>query len=51
IACDAASQSEIVVPLITDGRVRGVLDVDSPLRARFSDLERSLFEKIARRIS
>jgi len=51
IACDAASQSEIVVPLLAEGRVIGVLDVDSPVRARFSDLERSLFEKIARRIS
>lgn len=51
IACDSASRSEIVVPLIADGRVAAVLDVDSPVPARFTDLERSLFEKIARRIS
>ena len=35
IACDSASQSELVVPLIEDGRVTGVLDLDSPKRARF----------------
>jgi L-methionine (R)-S-oxide reductase len=35
IACDAASRSEIVVPLIQGGRLLGVLDVDSPRLARF----------------
>jgi len=35
IACDAASRSEIVVPLIKDGRLLGVLDIDSPQVARF----------------
>jgi L-methionine (R)-S-oxide reductase len=35
IACDAASRSEIVVPLIQDGRLLGVLDLDSPELARF----------------
>ena len=35
IACDAASRSEIVVPLIKDGRLLGVLDIDSPQIARF----------------
>jgi GAF domain-containing protein len=35
IACDAASRSEIVVPLVQGGRLLGVLDVDSPLVARF----------------
>jgi L-methionine (R)-S-oxide reductase len=35
IACDAASRSEIVVPLLQDGRVLGVLDLDSPELARF----------------
>ena len=38
IACDAASRSELVVPLIRNGRVFGVIDLDSPLVARF-DLE------------
>lgn len=36
IACDCASNSEIVVPLHADGRVVGVLDIDSPLPDRFS---------------
>ena len=35
IACDSASNSEIVVPLIRDGEVIGVLDIDSPKHARF----------------
>jgi L-methionine (R)-S-oxide reductase len=35
IACDAASRSEIVLPLIRSGRLLGVLDIDSPLRGRF----------------
>ena len=37
IACDAASRSEIVVPLIKDGRLLGVLDIDSPQVARFDE--------------
>ena len=36
IACDSASASEIVVPLIRDGQVLGVLDIDSPKKARFT---------------
>lgn len=35
IACDAASRSELVVPIVHDGRVLGVLDLDSPLAGRF----------------
>jgi GAF domain-containing protein len=35
IACDAASRSEIVVPMIKGGRLLGVLDIDSPQLARF----------------
>lgn len=35
IACDAASRSELVVPLLVDGRLFGVLDLDSPLENRF----------------
>lgn len=37
IACDAASRSEIVVPLIKDGEVIGVLDIDSPEYDRFNE--------------
>lgn len=36
IACDAASNSEIVIPLIKNDEVIGVLDIDSPLKGRFS---------------
>ncbi|QPQ34678.1 MULTISPECIES: GAF domain-containing protein [unclassified Lysinibacillus] len=36
IACDAASQSEIVIPLIQQEKVIGVLDIDSPIKNRFS---------------
>ena len=36
IACDSASNSEIVVPLIRDGELLGVLDIDSPKTARFT---------------
>jgi L-methionine (R)-S-oxide reductase len=35
IACDAASRSEIVLPLVDDGKLYGVLDLDSPREARF----------------
>ena len=37
IACDSASASELVIPLIRDGSVLGVLDLDSPVTDRFSD--------------
>ena len=37
IACDSASNSEVVVPLLHQGRLLGVLDVDSPSLARFDD--------------
>jgi L-methionine (R)-S-oxide reductase len=40
IACDAASRSEIVVPLIDQGRLLGVLDLDSPELARFDEDDR-----------
>jgi L-methionine (R)-S-oxide reductase len=40
IACDAASRSEIVVPLMQAGRLLGVLDLDSPELARFDDEDR-----------
>jgi L-methionine (R)-S-oxide reductase len=47
IACDAASRSEVVVPLLRAGRVIGVLDVDSPRVARFDDADRAGLEKLA----
>lgn len=45
IACDAASQSEIVVPLIKDGKVIGVLDIDSPEKNRFDEIDQENLEK------
>ncbi len=48
IACDPASRSEIVVPLRRDGRVFGVLDVDSPLPGRFSAADQAALEALAR---
>ena len=36
IACDSASASEIVIPIHKDGRIIGVLDIDSPIKSRFS---------------
>ena len=47
IACDAASRSEIVVPLIGAGRLLGVLDLDSPSPSRFDDDDRAGLEAIA----
>jgi L-methionine (R)-S-oxide reductase len=47
IACDAASKSEIVIPLIRGGEVLGVLDVDSPHLARFDDADRRGLETLA----
>ena len=44
IACDSASNSEIVVPLIVNGKVIGVLDIDSPKLARFDDEDRAGLE-------
>ncbi|WP_117170579.1 GAF domain-containing protein [Paraliobacillus sediminis] len=45
IACDAASQSEIVVPLIVNEEVIGVLDIDSPHLDRFDQLDQEYLEK------
>ncbi len=47
IACDCASNAEIVVPLHRDGRVIGVLDIDSPLPGRFSEADRAGLEAFA----
>lgn len=39
IACDGQSESEIVIPLIRDGQVLGVLDIDSPVKKRFDEAD------------
>ena len=41
IACDSASNSEIVVPIVRDGELIAVLDVDSPSHARFDEKDRA----------
>ncbi len=47
IACDGASNSEIVIPLFENGKVVGVLDIDSPLFSRFSSEDKEGLEKFA----
>jgi GAF domain-containing protein len=46
IACDSASNSEIVVPLIKNGALLGVLDIDSPKLARFDEEDRKGLERV-----
>ena len=48
IACDGASNSEIVVPIHVAGQVVAVLDIDSPLLSRFSEADREGLEAFAR---
>ncbi|GLV25119.1 GAF domain-containing protein [Sphingobium sp. Cam5-1] len=50
IACDAASASEIVVPVKVDGRVIAVLDLDSPVPARFDIADQNGLEMLIERI-
>ncbi|WP_108671348.1 GAF domain-containing protein [Peribacillus acanthi] len=47
IACDAASQSEIVVPLLKDGELVGVLDIDSPIKNRFDETDEKMLNLFA----
>jgi GAF domain-containing protein len=47
IACDAASRSELVVPLIKNGKVLGVLDLDAPIPSRFDADDQSGLEELA----
>lgn len=48
IACDAASNSEIVIPIVKYQRLIGVLDVDSPLKSRFDQADQTGLEAIVR---
>lgn len=43
IACDSASKSELVIPIIKNDKVYGVLDLDSPEKERFTELEKKYF--------
>ena len=51
IACDTASRSELVVPLLAGDALLGVLDLDSPLLARFDAVDRAGCETLARMIA
>ena len=51
IACDAESNSEIVIPLIREGRLLGVLDLDSPIFSRFDEADRAGLETLAKRLA
>ena len=50
IACDSASNSEIVVPIHKDGQVVGVLDIDSPKLARFNQDDKAGLEEFVKAI-
>lgn len=48
IACDSASKSEIVVPLVVNEEIYGVLDIDSPYTNRFDETDQAYIEKFAK---
>ncbi|HEX9138512.1 MAG TPA: GAF domain-containing protein [Steroidobacteraceae bacterium] len=48
IVCDDASQSEMVLPVFKDGRLVGVLDLDSPILSRFEETDREHIEQLLR---
>ncbi|MBT3955446.1 MAG: GAF domain-containing protein [Elusimicrobiaceae bacterium] len=48
IACDSASRSEIVVPIIMNGKLVAVLDIDSPITDRFDEIDKIYLEKIVK---
>ena len=50
IACDSASNSEIVVPIFKNGGLYGVLDIDSPVADRFTEDDKIILEQICRHI-
>lgn len=49
IVCDSASRSEMVVPLLKEGSVYGVFDIDSPVTSRFGECEQRGVERLVRR--
>lgn len=50
IACDSASRSEIVVPIVISGELFGVLDIDSPVLSRFDETDQKYLEHSVRLI-
>ncbi len=51
IACDSASEAELVVPVIKDGQVVAVIDLDSPRKGRFKQADADGLEALASRIA
>lgn len=49
VVCDLASKSEIVVPLLREGAIYGVFDIDAPVKARFSHEDSGGIERLVRR--
>lgn len=50
IACDAASQSEIVIPMVFEGKLIGVLDIDSPIIGRFLEKDEEHLSQLTKKI-
>ena len=48
IACSSLSKSEIVVPIIKNSDVKAVIDIDSPLFSRFSNIEKEFLEEVSK---
>jgi GAF domain-containing protein len=51
IACDGASNSEIVVPIMKDGFIYGVLDIDSPVKERFNEIDQKYLEAFVQKLN
>ena len=51
IACSSLSKSEIVVPIIKDGEVKALIDVDAPIYDRFNDEDKEVLEEIANELA
>ena len=51
IACSSLSKSEIVVPIIKDGEVKALIDVDAPIYDRFNNEDKEVLEEIANELA
>lgn len=51
IACDSATNSEIVVPIIIDGSVKALLDIDSPIQGRFDEIDANYLQKFVDKLN
>jgi len=50
IVCDSDSQSEMVIPLFFEGKIFGVLDIDSPIKNRFNEEDLKIFQSFLRNL-